>query len=448
MVFAFLIDTDVEQAIQYIRETFYTESWGQGGATLIHIWSWVNKDDIWLNGQVEANRYCDRNWENCRESENIITWNNITNWNVPKILWRNLQQSNIYDSGWIVMIWESDPVNASIPWIIFYINGNSFFNWDLTWNNWIYSDDFIYSSWWYCDYDGNCQQITDFYTTWQSDDRYYTSWYINDHFYTKTYITGNYYDKTEIDTTLLNYFTTWYISWHFQDDIDSTICIYWFSWVADDGTVSCATNNDTNFYPTWMNFNSSNWVLTIQMSWTSNISENLDWRYITWYTETDPIWNSVSWNYFTTWYISWHFQDDIDSTICIYWFSWVADNWTVSCAVNNNTDNQSLSYNSATDEISLINWWTIDITEVDTNFYATWIDFDITDWDLTIQMSWTSDITKNLDWRYLTNTNTILENSNTETPWWVCANTWRIIFDATNKNFLGCDWATRLKLNN
>ncbi len=55
-----------------------------------------------------------------------------------------------------------------------------------------------------------------------------------------------------------------------------------------------------NFYTTGLNFDNTNGTLTAFVSWASNPSVSLDWRYITGYTETDPIFLAHSGDYYTT----------------------------------------------------------------------------------------------------------------------------------------------------
>ncbi len=377
IVFAFVIDTNVENAIQYMQQSIYTSDWTNNSTPLIHIWEWDNLDNIYLQWDVKANQYCDTNWEHCKQPQYIVSANWIYNQSIPMIIDNNLQQTNLYYSWNTFLVWVSNPnvANALIIKPDLFVWWTSYFDKELTWND-IYSLNYFYSQSWYCDINWNCNQITDFYT--------------------KSYITWHYYDKIFINN---NYYTTWqsdarYITWW---ELATILLNYYTTWQADALFVTGweLTTILQDYYTTWQS----------------------DARYIQ--SESDPIRSADSWNYYTKTEANSTFQEDIASTNCTYWIESIDDDWSINCAANN-----------------------------DTNDYVNNISFDTSNWNLVLTRNDGTNITTNLDWRYLTQTNTILKNSTSASSWWACSNAWQIIYDSNNWNFLWCNWSIRLKLNN
>lgn len=254
-----MITTDVEQAIQYIREVIFTESGGVGGETLVRI-NQGNEGNIRLSGDIQADNICDKDGNGCSDAGDLLTISAAMSTNyIPKSASaRSVVNSRIIDNGSIVYINNSSnsPLfsvtqtevivgnDTALPSpYIFGVRGESIFNGDIDVNGNVNAVNYCNAA------GGDCESVTDLvnqtelsdgidalrteivndyyditetdanfynmsyidtnlYTSGQIEDLFYRTGHIDSTFYDRTYIDGNYYTGGEIDTMFIDLMTT------------------------------------------------------------------------------------------------------------------------------------------------------------------------------------------------------------------------------------------------
>jgi len=393
-VYAFMIRTDIDQAIQYIRETIYTTSGGGDGDILIHLWTWNNTNpklnaNVWTTWKLWAMEYCDRNFQNCRKIEQTVTGVNLTDWYIT--LSNNWSSTNpwysitnsIMQQYWNSRVWVgvTNLDSSSYNWYNFVVNGASNTN-DMFVNNKTYSPQYCTNS-----SSPQCFAITDFYTKLQIDTNHYTKTQSDIEYYNKTYTNNNYYTTWQINTA------TWLIYNKFND---------YYTKTQSDIEYYNKTYINNNYYTTWQ-INTATWLIYTSINSISWRLENLSWNITNNYRTSGQISWFVNTNYYNKTYIDSKLANNI---------TWAGTTNYIPKFNSNNTIGDSIIYNNGAN---------------------IWIDTNITPSKLSI--NGTINITKQASMSSPCNE-------------WTIALTW----DATNSNLRWCvlvGWVTTWKqLNN
>ena len=142
-----------------------------------------------------------------------------------------------------------------------------------------------------------------------------------------------------------------------------------------------------NYYPTLLSFNSESGEITVSGSGMGVASESLDGRY------------QLSGSYLTELPLG-----IVSTSTQITDFGFISESSATDItALNQFTEsyltNDSVSFDGRLDDLET---WSASLTITDENYYATGVDFNNTSGDLSIYISGASDISTNLDGRYLT----------------------------------------------
>jgi len=323
------------------KRFLFTSDWTSGGTSVLDInsgwntivywrimnsgwvdyifWSWTNdKLCIWTGG-----------WVSCQTD--MITWlvESDPIWNSESwdyILWTSVST----DTSW----WSSDILVMSQNAVSWFVNSKAFL---LSWNN-IITGDTIYN--W------SISVSWDFIITWDAVfnwDVYYTlnTYYSWDTIYTGTttynwdtyYIWNSYFSGNNVYTGTNTYNSYTY----FNEDLfilgniiqTGDIYLVWNVYFSGNNIYT-----GTNYY-FWDNYTYWNTYLSWNLVVTGSITDWAGNLYITWYTETDPIFMANSWNYAVlVWNNNFSWTQNITWQLLVNW-EIVVDWYTLEQTINN-----------------------------------------------------------------------------------------------------------------
>jgi len=204
---AFVVTTNIQNAIQYMKQTIYTTSWGQQWTTQVAVNTWAAGWVIYMQTAAWTPLVCDSTGNWCKSISSLVT-GNMTNGTIPMATnTTSLANSLLRQVGPKVIVdWT-----LSTVWNLEVKNGKV-------------------SALSYCDAtETNCRSGNDLYTKAQIDNllafSYYSTWntysknYIDanlvqtwtllNNYHTRTYIDGMFYPRTYIDWNLV---TSWFLT--------------------------------------------------------------------------------------------------------------------------------------------------------------------------------------------------------------------------------------------
>jgi len=204
---AFVVTTNIQNAIQYMKQTIYTTSWGQQWTTQVAVNTWAAGWVIYMQTAAWTPLVCDSTGNWCKSISSLVT-GNMTNGTIPMATnTTSLANSLLRQVGPKVIVdWT-----LSTVWNLEVKNGKV-------------------SALSYCDAtETNCRSGNDLYTKAQIDNllafSYYSTWntysknYIDanlvqtwtllNNYHTRTYIDGTFYPRTYIDWNLV---TSWFLT--------------------------------------------------------------------------------------------------------------------------------------------------------------------------------------------------------------------------------------------